>query len=69
MCLCGVCSRSWSVWEVVSVPYVGVVVAVTVLRVLLLVMHLSMVRECEGARVTEMLVLGWGRCGCGEYRT
>ena len=27
-----------------------------------------MLRECEGARVTEMLVLGWMRCGCGDCR-
>ena len=34
------------------------VVAVTVIRVLLSVLHVCMMRECEGARVTEMLV--WG---------
>ena len=28
------------------------------MRVLLFVLHLCMLRECEGARVTEMLVLG-----------
>ena len=37
----------------------GVVGAVTVMCVLLFVLHVSMVRECEGARVTAMLVWGW----------
>ena len=32
------------------------VVAVTVMRVLLFVLHVCMLRECEGARVTVMLV-------------
>ena len=32
------------------------VVAVTVMRVLLFVLHECMLRECEGTRVTEMLV-------------
>ena len=32
------------------------VVAVTVMRVLLFVLHVCMLRECEGARVTAMLV-------------
>ena len=40
------------------VPYVNAVVAVTVIRVLLFVLRVCMLRECEGARVTEMLV--WG---------
>ena len=35
------------------VPYVNVVVAVTVMRVLLFV---CMIRECEGAMVMAMLV-------------
>ena len=39
-------------------PYVDAVVAVTVMRVLLFVLHVSMVREGEGAMVTAMLV--WG---------
>ena len=39
------CGSHWSVCEVVSVPYVGVV---TVMYVLLFVLHVSMVRECEG---------------------
>ena len=39
------------------VPYVvGVVVAVTVMRVLLFVLHMCMLRECECARLTTMLV-------------
>ena len=40
------------------VPYVDAVVAVTVIRVMLFVLHVCMLRECEGARVTAMLV--WG---------
>ena len=46
---------SWSVCEVVSVPYVDVVCTVTVMRVML---HVSMVKECEGARVTNAAVRG-----------
>ena len=42
--------------SVVMVPYVDAVVAVTVMRVLLFVLHVYMLRECEGARVTAMLV-------------
>ena len=34
------------------------VVAVTVMCVLLFVLHVCMLRECEGARVTAMMV--WG---------
>ena len=33
-----------------------VVVAVTVMRVLLFVLHVCMLRECEGARVTAILL-------------
>ena len=40
------------------VPYVYAVVAVTVMRVLLFVLHVCMLRECDGARLTTMLV--WG---------
>ena len=41
------------------VPYVDEVVAVTVMRVLLfVVLHVCMLRVCEGARFTAMLV--WG---------
>ena len=43
------------------VPYVvGAVVQVTVMYVLLFVLHMCMLRECEGARVTAMLVWGPG---------
>ena len=38
------------------VPYVDAVVDVTVMRVLLFVLHVCMLRECEGSRVTAMLV-------------
>ena len=37
-------------------PYVVVVVVVTVMRVLSFVLHVCMLRECESARVTAMLV-------------
>ena len=40
------------------VPYVDEVVSVAVMRVLLFVLHVCMLRECEDARVTAMLV--WG---------
>ena len=40
------------------VPYVDAVVAVNVMRVLLFVLHVCMLRGCEGTRVTAMLV--WG---------
>ena len=40
------------------VPYVDTVLAATVVRVLLFVLHLCMLREGEGAKVTAMLV--WG---------
>ena len=58
MCLCG---RPWSVCEVVLVPYVDAVVVETVIRVLLFVLYVCMLRECEGAMVTKMLVWGPGR--------
>ena len=41
------------------VLYVDAVVAVTVIRVILFVLYVCMLRECEGARVTAMLV--WGK--------
>ena len=41
------CGRPWSVCEVVFVPYVDAVVAVTVVYVLLL-LHVCMLIECEG---------------------
>ena len=40
------------------VPYVDMVDAVTVMCVLLFVLHVCILRECEGARVTAVLV--WG---------
>ena len=52
------CGRLWSVCDVVVVPYVEAVVAVTVMRVLLFVLHVGQRRECAGARLTVMLVSG-----------
>ena len=46
--LLGLCPCVVSVCEVVVVPYVDAVVAVTVMRVLLFVLYVSMLRECEG---------------------
>ena len=43
---------------VVVVPYVDVVVTVTVMHVLLFVLHACLLRECDGVRLTAMLV--WG---------
>ena len=40
------------------VPYVDAMVAVTVMRVLLFVLHVCLMRECNGAMLTAMLV--WG---------
>ena len=43
------------------------VVAVTVIHVLLFVLHVCILRECEVARVTAMLMWGTGEvcvCGC-----
>ena len=40
------------------VPYVDVVDAVTVMRILLFVLHVCLLREFDGARLTVMLV--WG---------
>ena len=50
-CLCVVC-------EVFMVPYVDAVVAVTVMRVLLFVLHVCLLRECDGVMLTTLLV--WG---------
>ena len=60
--LCGLPVVLWSVCEVVLVP-VDVVVTVTVMHVLLFVLHVSMLRECECTLVTEMLVRGRGKRG------
>ena len=38
------------------VPYVDAVVAVTVMRVLLFVLHVCLLREIDGARLTVILV-------------
>ena len=38
--------------------YVDEVVAVTVMRVLLFVLHVCLLSECDGVRLTAMLV--WG---------
>ena len=54
--LCCVCSRPWYVCEVVVVPYVDSVVDVTVMRVLLFVLHVCLLREGDGARLTAMMV-------------
>ena len=42
------------------VPYVDAVVAVTVKRVLLFVLHVCLLRECDGTRLTAMLVWWMG---------
>ena len=48
------CSRPWCVCEIVLIPcVVGAVVALTVMRVLLLVCEASMLRECKCARVVH----------------
>ena len=54
--LCCVCGRLWYVCEFVVVPYVDEVVAVTVMRVLLFVLQVCLLRECDGVRLTTMLV-------------
>ena len=40
------------------VPYVDELVDVTVMHVLLFVLHVCLLRECHGVRLTEMMVLG-----------
>ena len=42
------------------IPYVDAVVAVTVMRVLLFVLHVHLLRKCDGVRLTAMLVWGDG---------
>ena len=54
----------WYVCEVVSVPFVGNVGALSVMCELF---HVCMLRYCEGSRVTPMLVWGSCRCGCRWY--
>ena len=48
--------RLWSVCEVVVVPYMDAVLAVTVMRVLLFVLHVCLLGEFDGVRLTAMLV-------------
>ena len=38
----------------------------TVMRVLLFVLHVCVLRECEGVWKMAMLGWGWMRCGCGS---
>ena len=47
-------------------PYADEVVAVTVVRPLLFVLHVCMLRECEGQGPCWCMV--WMRYGCGEWR-
>ena len=59
VCCSVVFGRLWSICEVVVVPYVDAVVTVTKMRVLLFVLHVCMLRECEidgNAGVGD----GWG---------
>ena len=58
VCFSDELGRPRSVCEVYLVPYEDEVVAVAVMHALLFVFHVYMLRECEGARVTSMLV--WG---------
>ena len=39
-------------------PYVDAVVAVTVMRLLVFVLHMCLLRQCDGVRLTAMLVCG-----------
>ena len=57
--------RPWSVCEVVFVPYLDAVVTVNVMRVLLFVLHVCMLRVCEGDGNADV---GWMRCGCVDCR-
>ena len=49
-------------------PYVNVVVAVTVMRVLLFVLHVCLLRECDGARLKHTFTAGSVSlcCVCGR---
>ena len=42
------------------VPYVDEVVTVTVMRVLLFVLHVCLLRECDGVKLRAILVWGGG---------
>ena len=46
--------------EVVLIPYVDAVVAVSAMCVLLFLLDMCMLKECEGATLTAMLVLVTG---------
>ena len=48
------------------VHYVDAVVAVTMMRVLLFVLHVCLLRDCDGARLTAMLVWGMGVVSAGH---
>ena len=50
------CGRLLYVCAFVVVPNVDEVVAVSVMRVLLFVLHVCLLRECDGVRLTVMLV-------------
>ena len=50
------CGHLCSACEVVMVPYVDAVAVVTVMCVLLFVLHVCLLREFDGARLTAMLV-------------
>ena len=54
--LCCVCGRLWFFCGLVVVPNVDEVVAVTVMRGLLFVLDVWLLRECDGVRLTAMLV-------------
>ena len=58
--LCGLCGHHWSFCEVVFVPYVE---EVTVMHVLLFVLHVCMLRVCEG---DGNVGVGDGRCVVAE---
>ena len=62
VCLCGVSSPVvvLGLFRRLSSYVVRAVVAVTVMHVLLFVLHVCVLWECEGARVTAVLVWGPG---------
>ena len=53
--MCCVCVHVVVFGLPVVVPYVD---AMTVMRVLLFVLHVCLLRECDGVRLTAMLVTG-----------
>ena len=48
------------------VPYVDALVAVAVMRVLLFVLHVCLLRDCDGVRLTVMLVWGMDEVSAGH---